>query len=330
MLNLKTYSHLSKKKRRPTDYEIASSNLLYYTKNGFEVNLPMGEWYKKHQVESPFQCSDWEKFYDPRETTYFKYTRLQRAKETFLDGILESIEKTRYDFDLSEEWIKNLSLILAPLRYPWHGFQMTSAYIGQMSPSGRIVITSMFQSADELRRIERIAYRLALLQKCKPGFGEDSKHLWETDPLWQPLREAVENLLITYDWGQAFTRLNLILKPILDYLFIYHFGSVAMKCGDPLLSEILFSFEQDNEWQRDWARALVRMAIEDHPANKEVLLEWIEEWSPVALNAILPIVQRFNSMERLHETDQDVFELIKMKHQEFLSTANLGIPRILQ
>jgi len=34
-----------------------------------------------------------------------------------------------------------------------------------------------------------------------------AKSLWENDPLWQPLRQFVERLLVTYDWGEAFVAL---------------------------------------------------------------------------------------------------------------------------
>ena len=36
----RTYWHLEALGRRPTDYEIATSRLLYYVGRGFEVTLP--------------------------------------------------------------------------------------------------------------------------------------------------------------------------------------------------------------------------------------------------------------------------------------------------
>jgi len=52
-----------------------------------------------------------------------------------------------------------------------------------------------------MRRIQRIAYRIRQLQQIYPEFANSSKTLCETDPIWQPMREAVEKLLVAFDWG---------------------------------------------------------------------------------------------------------------------------------
>jgi len=198
---LKTYSHLSRDRRMPTDYEIVTTELLPYLGRGFEVGTPLSAWYKEHQEGSPLQAPCWDSFVDPRETTYAKYTALAQARETYVDGILQSIEDSSYDASLSAKWRAMLSRVVAPLRYPLHGFQMVSAYFGQMAPSGRIVVAAAFQTGDELRRVQRIAYRVAQLGLVEPGFGLDSRTIWEGDRVWQPLREAIERCLVVYDWG---------------------------------------------------------------------------------------------------------------------------------
>ena len=39
-------------------------------------------------------------------------------------------------------------------------------------------------------------------------------------PAWQPARKAVERALCIYDWGEAFTAVNLVLRPTLDDLWL--------------------------------------------------------------------------------------------------------------
>src|SRR5688500_11513695 len=78
-MNQKTYSHLESLKRMPTEYEIATSQLHYYIGRGFEVDLPLKEWFRQYQDGSPLTCSSWEIFADPRETTYTKYMSLQSS-----------------------------------------------------------------------------------------------------------------------------------------------------------------------------------------------------------------------------------------------------------
>ena len=294
----KTYWHLQRQARIPSEYEIVTSKLLIYTGEGFtgkrfELDVPLKDWYLKHQEASPLRCSSWEKFRDPRETTYTKYTGVQLQKEIFVDNILEEIETTGYDERLNGTLLYTLARVFAPLRYPVHGLQMVAAYIAQMAPGGRIAVTAMLQLADEVRRIERLAYRVRQLQLACPGFAEDSQARWELDPLWQPLRETVEKLLVAYDWGESFVGLNLVLKPLFDELFMKHLGEVALGEGDYLLGQILYSLREDCLWQQRWSQALVQMAIEDTPGNKDVIQGWVDKWYGLALpamRAFFPVV----------------------------------------
>jgi hypothetical protein len=95
--------------------------------------------------------SSWEKFRDPRETTYTKYTELQMEKEIFVDCILEEIEANGYDRELQPQWIQTLETLVAPFRYPGHALMMIAAYVAQMAPGGRIVVAATFQAGDEAR-----------------------------------------------------------------------------------------------------------------------------------------------------------------------------------
>lgn len=284
----KTYWHLSDRRRVPTEYELVSSKLLYYTTVGIEVQLPLLNWYAKHGQGSPLTCTNWEEFIDPRKTTYSSYTAIQSTKECFVDGLLKSIETTGYDRGLEADWIDRLGKLFAPQCYPLHGFQMIACYIGQMAPSGRIVLAAMFQAADEIRRIQRITYRRRQLQLARPEFADDGKSLWQEHPAWQPLRQAVEQLLVTYGWGEAFAGLNLVLKPLVDELFMGHLGECARAEGDYMLPQILLSLEEDCRWQREWTQTLVRMIVEDTPANLRVLEDWIEKMVRAGLAGFRP------------------------------------------
>jgi toluene monooxygenase system protein E len=329
----KTYWHLQGQGRIPTEYEIVSSKLLVYTGEGFtgkgiELDVPLKSWYAKYQEGSPLKCSSWEKFRDPRETTYTKYTDVQLEKEIFVDKILEEIEATGYDERLSGTWMYFLSRVFAPLRYPAHGLQMIAAYIGQMAPGGRITITATLQLADEVRRIERMAYRVRQLQLVYPGFAEDSQARWERDPLWQPLREVVEKLLVTYDWGEAFIGLNLVLKPLFDQLFMKLMGELALREGDYLLSQILYSLHEDSIWQQRWTQALTRMAIEDSLENADVIQGWIDKWYVLALPAIRIFFRIFerNEAAEARRRSPNPAEQVEILYTAYLRSMNLCAP----
>jgi toluene monooxygenase system protein E len=333
----KTYWHLLSQKRMPTEYEIVTSKLLCYTGEGFtgkrfELDVPLKDWYRCYQEESPLACSSWEKFRDPRETTYTKYTELQRDKEIFVDGILEEIERTGYDVTLRPAWLHSLQRLVAPLRCPGHGFQMIASYFGQMAPSGRITIVAALQSADEMRRIQRIAYRIRQLQQIYPGFAADSIKLWQTDPLWQPLREVVEKLLIAYDWAESFVGLNLVLKPLVDELFMKYLSELALSEEDYLLGQIFYSLNEDCQWHRQWSECFVRMVIEDNNLNRGTIQEWINRWYPLAARAVHPFARLFEDtfQQNAAAPHQPISESLDCTYRDHLRSMKLEAPSFHQ
>lgn len=325
----KTYWHLLQQRRMPSEYEIVNSKLLCYTGEGFtgkrfELDVPLKDWYRRYQEGSPLVCSSWEKFRDPRETTYTKYTGMQREKEIFVDGILEEIELTGYDAHLHPAWLHTLARVVAPFRYPGHGFQMIASYFGQMAPSGRITIAAALQSGDEMRRIQRIAYRIRQLQRIYPGFASDSKTLWQTDSMWQPLRQVIEKLLIAYDWAESFVGLNLVLKPLVDELFMKYVSDLALREDDYLLGQVFYSLNEDCLWHRQWSEALIRMAIEDNARNQETIQGWINQWYPLASHAVQSLASGFkDNFERSGTPERNIGEAIDSYYRSYLQSMGL-------
>jgi toluene monooxygenase system protein E len=78
----KTYWHLGAGRRLPSDYEIATSRLLYHVdRGGFALELPTSDFYRRHQAQSLLVSDRWDEVSDPRATTYTKYVDLARERE---------------------------------------------------------------------------------------------------------------------------------------------------------------------------------------------------------------------------------------------------------
>ena len=61
---LRTWPHLAKRRRRPTEYEIVSTDLHWRTvfKEYSELSpsLPINRWYRKYGRQSPLRHDDWD------------------------------------------------------------------------------------------------------------------------------------------------------------------------------------------------------------------------------------------------------------------------------
>ncbi len=312
----RTYWHLCDLGRVPSDYDIATSQLLYYSGRGFEVHTPLADWHARYQLGSPFRLQDWELFRDPRETTYTRYTEIQKTEEALVEGLRRSLDPQSHDRGLDSAWLDRLDGVLGTLRYPVHGLQMIAAYVGSMAPSGRIAIVCLLQAADEVRRIQHLAQRMRELQYLRPAFGTRSLELWREDAHWQPLREAIEKLLVTYDWGEALIALNLVLKPAFDTVCTVHLASEARRNGDALLAHVLISLERDCRWHRQWSRALMQLALAESADTRALLERCAEHWRPAVERAVHALARPFALDERtcaqaLRAVDENCLALLE-------------------
>ncbi|MDT5139461.1 MAG: toluene monooxygenase system protein [Mycobacterium sp.] len=287
----KTYTRLASGRRIPTEYELMSTDLHYNHPRRFELppGNPVVDWYYRNREGSALQARNWDRFADPRRTTYRIYTQLLDGREDVVDGLLREVDDTAYDAQLDDEWVRFLDHWYSPLRFPVHGLQMLAAYVAQMAPSSRITNCASFQTGDEMRRVQRIAYRT--VQLAGPPLGDEAvarqRAAWEDAAAFQPLRELIERALVAYDWGESFIVTNAVIKPRIDRLVNQEIaGTLATANGDPILTSIHFSLDEDARWHREWTAALIRHIVDDNTANAEVVSGWIEKWSPLASKAL--------------------------------------------
>lgn len=298
-----TWSLLSNVRKKPSEYEIVSSKIHYHFRRDpapFELNphTPINEWYLRYREHSPLQAADWEGARDPQQLTYRRYIKQQHESETYIENLIDEFERQDHDAHLDPGWVKVLERLYIPTRYPLHVLQMSSLYLGQMAPSAFLSNVAFFQASDELRALQWSAYRaksLSLAHYPELASSEATRQIWETDPVWQPLRETLEKLLLAYDWGETFAALNLVIKPLFDQLYVFELTNLARTNGDALSALMLANFARDSEYSRAWTRALWQYAIQQRPENQAQLETWVEKWLPPAQQAVNELAVLFST-----------------------------------
>jgi toluene monooxygenase system protein E len=145
--------------------------------------------------------------------------------------------------------------------------------------------------------------------------------------MWQPLREVVEKLLIAYDWAESFVGLNLVLKPLIDEVFMKHLSDLALREDDYLLGQIFYSLNEDCQWHRQWTESLVRMAIEDNVRNRDTIQSWINRWHPLAARAAHTFVTLLEDTLDQTETPpvQRTGAAVHGYYRDYLRSMNLDV-----
>ena len=327
----KTWSLLGGVRKKPSEYEVVTTKLHYHygrQPSPFELdpNTPINAWYLRYREGSPLQTDDWEGFRDPHQLTYRVYVQRQDEREAYLSNLVDEFERPNHDASLQGDWVQVLDRLYLPARFPMHTLQMTALYMAQMAPSSFMTNAAYFQAADELRRIQWTAYRaksLSLDHYAELASSEHTRQRWEADGAWQPLREAVEKMLIAYDWGEAFVALNLAVKPVFDEVFNGQLAELARAHEDDLLALMLDDFALDSQRSHDWSEALVHYAVAQRPANKALLEQWVEKWNPLAYRGLEGVVELFGQAPRPLEP-QAVSAKARAAQHAFLARCGLN------
>lgn len=287
---LRTWSVHEGIRRKPNEYEAVTGKFHYHFGKkpapfDLDPDSAINQWYLRHREGSPLQAPDWEGFRDPAGLNYRRYIALQHDREVYAEGVVDHFESLDHDAALDPAWVGLLGRVYLPARFAFHVLQITSLYVGQLAPSAYITNAAFFQAADELRALHWIAYRakaLSLIHGEHLADTATARGIWEDDPAWQPAREALEKLLLAYDWGESFTTLNLVLKPTLDGLFKKSFADLAQANGDDYTAQLLRESGVDTTRNQAWHAALTRYALDARPENQDLLVAWEDKWAPLA------------------------------------------------
>jgi toluene monooxygenase system protein E len=295
----RTFSAFGDVRRMPSEYEIVTHAQNWTLRANraatFEQNPSSAAnlWFLTYRDNSPLRAENWDAFRDPDALTYKAYVNLQADAEAKVRGVLEAHATAGADTALGAANVTLLGRLLTPSRYLCHGFQQVESYIGYMAPSSYITNAAGFAAADFLRRVTIIAYRTRELQLNRPdsGIGEAERALWEDHDGWQPARKAVEYALVSYDWAEAFTALNLVLAPTLDDVLLTQLGHVAKNSNDDLTWLLTSFLAEDASRRGRWSRVLAELAVTRRPENRAVLAKWAARWSALADDAALGLGQ---------------------------------------
>jgi toluene monooxygenase system protein E len=283
---VRTWSSFGNLGRKPNEYEVVTHNM-NHTVGAMPLEMSAdvhgNRWLIKHRDGIALKVAALDSFRDPDQMTYRKYTQSMDQQETYVDGLLQQYagDKTS-DLALDARALSFLATAMTPARYLGHGLQMVSAYMQQLAHSSYLANCAAFQTADQLRRVQRVSYRTRQLADAHSdaGFGTAERATWEQHAGWQPTREALERLMVAYDWDQTFVGLNLVVKPLADELFLRSFAAIARAQGnelDALIAENLWlDAQRSRRWTIDACKAM-RLADD---SNQAVLQDRLAQWAP--------------------------------------------------
>lgn len=285
----RNYNYFTPKKKRSTVYEdvtvdvqpdtdrYLSQGWIYSFQNG-PGGYPL-DW-------TALRSSDWHRFRDPNEewekTIYHNNSNVVRQ----IQQNLENAKNAGAYRGWSRGWRHFVERHIGAWMHAENGLGMHVFVAAQRSgPTNMINTAIAVNSAHKLRFAQDLAlYNLDLSESIEDFDGGVHRDVWHSEPVWQPLRELVENLTAVEDWAEALFATNIVYESLVGVLFRSHLVmQIAARNGDYVTPTLIGAGESDYERDLKYTRELFTLLVNDaehSDTNRHQLQEWVDKWAP--------------------------------------------------
>ncbi|MDX6657754.1 MAG: propane 2-monooxygenase small subunit [Solirubrobacteraceae bacterium] len=237
------------------------------------------------------KSSDWHLFLDPNEE--WEQT-IYRNNADVVQQNLHNLANAKAARAFST-WGNNWTRVVERHVGAWaHAEQGIGLYVYLMAqrdaPTNMINNALAVASLHKLRFAQDlILYNLDLSDQIEGFDGGAHKEAWQSDPVWQGVRENVESLTAIRDWAEAWFATAVVFEPLVGELFRSEFVmQIAAPQRDFVTPTLMGAGESDVARDQRGARALFSMLVSDDKhaeENRETLQGWLDKWTPVSVAA---------------------------------------------
>ncbi|MBE9375379.1 aromatic/alkene monooxygenase hydroxylase subunit beta [Saccharopolyspora sp. HNM0983] len=281
------------------------------------------------------KSSDWHAFRDPNEeweqTIYRNNSNVVRQ----VQNNLANAKTANAYAGWSRGWTRFVEQHLGAWMHAENGLGMHVFVAAQRSgPTNMINTAIAVNSAHKLRFAQDLAlYNLDLSESVDGFDGTAHRDVWQSEPIWQPTRELVENLTAIEDWGEALFATNIVFESLIGVLFRSHLVmQIAARNGDYVTPTIVGTGENDYERDLKYTRELCTHLTGDTahgPANREVLQRWADKWTPMCRDAAHELQPIWSQPQEKVITFRDSWDKAVHGFRSILATFDLDEPKEL-
>lgn len=334
----RSFNYFEPKRRRATVYEDVTVDVQpdpeRYLAQGWVYAFADGpggypqEW-------SALKSSNWHEFLDPNE----EWERtIYKNNSNVVRQIAQNLENAKQN-NAYALWNRNWTKIVAQHVSAWahveQGLGMHVFVPAQRdAPSNMINNAISVNSMHRLRFAQDIAlYNLELSENIEDFDGSVHVEVWKEDPIWQGVRENVEQLTAIHDWSEAVFATNVVFEPLVGELFRSEFVmQVASQNGDFVTPTLMGAGENDFERDLRYTRHLFSLLSNDEThsqGNRQTMQDWLTKWVPISLEAARKLQPLWSQPMEKPVRFEDSLDRAKERMRTILTDLELAIPEEL-
>lgn len=248
------------------------------------------------QATSRLRLSDPDAFLDPRQFYYGSYVINRAQRGESLGQMVSYVQKRDLASTLREPWGELMGGVVIPLRHYEAGANLISINGTRFAWGAAVEICTGFAAMD------RLANAQLLTEGGLTLGGLDRlarvKQAWLEDPVHQPARKLVEQLLVEQDWAVSIVALDLHDRVVYPLLFEYLEG-IAFDQGVGFFSMVAPFLRSWYAEHHKWIAALEKAWADDSEHGEEnlaALSDIARTWSPAVHESLRALAGRIDAL----------------------------------
>ncbi|HEY0451412.1 aromatic/alkene monooxygenase hydroxylase subunit beta [Actinophytocola sp.] len=290
--------------------------------------------YPKEWTE--LKSDDWHKFLDPNgeweQTIYRNNANTVRQ----IQRNLENAKNANAYAAWAPGWVRFIEQHIGAWMHAEHGLGMHVFLSEQRSaPTNMINNAIAVNCVHKLRFAQDLAlYNLDLSESHIEFDGTVHRKVWQSDPVWQPVRENVEQLTAIGDWAESLFAANIVFEQLVGVLFRSHLVmQISARNGDYVTPTLVGAGEHDYNRDLGYSRALFKMLTSDPTNadhNKATLQGWLDRWVPVSVRAAQELQPIWSQPAEKVVSFADSWTAARSSFSTLLGELGLSEPKELQ
>src|SRR4051812_357476 len=278
----------------------------------------------------------WHEFRDPNEEWELTLYRYNANVVRQLNQNVDAARQAKAFEQWNRNWVQFVAQHVGAWMHVDHGLGL---YL--FANANRRAPTNMHNNAISVNSMHRIRaaqdlalYNLTLSEEIADFDGAAHLATWNSDPAWQGVREAAEQLTTVWDWCEAVFAANIVFEPLVGELFRSNLVQQAAPSNGDFITPTLIGAEEYDFAERDlrYTKAMFQLLVNDKQfgaENRKLMQQWLETWVPRCIHAARTLQPLWSQPDAKPPRFEDGLDRAKSRFAGILSELGLKAPEEL-
>jgi propane monooxygenase small subunit len=278
----------------------------------------------------------WHEFRDPNEEWELTMYRYNANVVRQLNQNVDAARQSKAFEQWNPNWTRFVERNVGAWMHVDHGLGLyLFANANRRGPTNMHNTAIAVNSMHRIRSAQDLAlYNLTLSEEIDGFDGAAHLEAWSSDPAWQGVREAAEQLTATDDWAEAIFAANVVFEPLVGELFRSHLVQHAAPRNGDYVTPTVVGAEEYDFAERDlrYTIPLFRLLTDDREfaaQNKAIMAGWLSAWVPRAIAAARALQPLWSQPDALPPRFEDGLDAAKTRFAGILTDISLDSPKEL-